>query len=318
MATQEQMQRRAVLVVNTMSRRGRHLFKDAKRLLTERGVLLEATYPVRKPSRLPEIVRQTVADGHKFIIVGGGDGTISSVVDYLAFTDVLFGLLPLGTANSFARSLGIPLDLEETIDVLLNGRVARVDLGKIGEDYFANAAAIGLPSRVGQGIPHGLKRTLGRLGYLLYASYRLLRFEPFRCTLTCGGERITLDALELRIANGGYLGGVLVAEDASVHSRDLVIQVIKGRSKWTLIKAWLLWGFGSKPGDRDLEVIRTQDMLIECQPRQRVSIDGEVLARTPIRASIARAALRMMLPRESSGSEPGIHQRDRHEAADHE
>src|SRR3546814_2461195 len=77
-------------------------------------------------------------------------------------SDVCSSDLPLGTANSFARTLGIPLDLPGAVDVIANGRRARIDLGAINNDYFANVAAIGLPSLVGSTIPDGLKRVLGR------------------------------------------------------------------------------------------------------------------------------------------------------------
>ena len=103
--------RRAVLVVNTRSRHGARAYSEAKRLLAEAGMALDAAYPVRDAERLPEIVREEIAKGRKFIIIGGGDGSISSVVDHFAYTSVVFGVLPLGTANSFARTLGIPLDL---------------------------------------------------------------------------------------------------------------------------------------------------------------------------------------------------------------
>ena len=106
-------------------------------------------------------MREEIAKGRKFIILGGGDGTISSVVDHFAYTRVVFGVLPLGTANSFARTLGIPLDLAGAIDVLVNGKVANIDLGKINEDYFANGSAIGMPAIVGRATPHSLKKWLG-------------------------------------------------------------------------------------------------------------------------------------------------------------
>ena len=117
--------RHAVLVVNTRSRYGAHAYSEAKRLLAEAGIALDAAYPVRNAERLQEIVREEIAKGRKFIILGGGDGTISSVVDHFAYTKVVFGVLPLGTANSFARTLGIPLDLTGAIDVLVNGKVAK-------------------------------------------------------------------------------------------------------------------------------------------------------------------------------------------------
>ena len=111
------------------------------------------------------MVREEMTKGRKFIILGGGDGSISSVVDHLAYASVVFGLLPLGTANSFARTLGIPLDLKGAIDVLVNGKVADVDLAKINEDYFANGSSIGMPAIVGRATPHSLKKWLGRGAY---------------------------------------------------------------------------------------------------------------------------------------------------------
>ena len=110
--------RRAVLVVNTRSRHGARAYSEAKRLLAEGGIALDAAYPVRNAERLHAIVREEIAKGRKFIILGGGDGTISSVVDHFAYASVVFGVLPLGTANSFARTLGIPLDLAGAIDVV--------------------------------------------------------------------------------------------------------------------------------------------------------------------------------------------------------
>ena len=157
--------RRAVLVVNTRSRHGARAYSEAKRRLAEAGMVLDAAYPVRHAERLPEIVREEIAKGRKFIIIGGGDGTISSVVDHYAYTNVVFGVLPLGTANSFARTLGIPLDLTGAIDVLVNGKVANIDLGKINDDYFANGSSIGMPAIVGRATPHSLKKWLGRGAY---------------------------------------------------------------------------------------------------------------------------------------------------------
>jgi YegS/Rv2252/BmrU family lipid kinase len=288
--------RRAVLVVNARSRRGARYYSEAKRRLVEKGWTLDAAYPVHRPERLPEIVRQAISQGHKFIIVGGGDGTISSVVDHFAYTDVVFGILPLGTANSFARHLSIPLQLDAAVDVLSRGKLVDINLGRINADYFANGAAIGLPAILARNTPHGLKRAIGRAGYLVVASVRFLRYQSFQCALTYAGRSASFDAVEVRIANGGYQGGILVAEGASVESRDLLIQVIKGRSKWKLAKVWAArFGLASS-GTEDIEVIRTPDILIDTVPRQYVSIDGEAVTQTPIRASVAREALWLMVP----------------------
>ena len=288
-------ERCAVLVVNAHARRGRQLYGAAKRVLGERGWTLNAAYPIRNPARTRETVAEAVAQGHKFIIVGGGDGTISSIVDALAHRDVVLGVLPLGTANSFARTLDVPLELEAAIDVLLNGKVADVDLGVINEDRFANAAAIGLPARIARSVPPVLKRWFGRAAYLMTATVQMLRHRPFRCTLTCGDEPRRFDAVEVRIANGAYQGGVLVAEEAHPDSRDIVVHVIKG-PRWNLVSTWARALSGARPHPEDVEVLRCRDVLIDADPQQYVSIDGEAVAQTPIRAKVDRQALLVMVP----------------------
>jgi len=103
-------ERIAALVVNTRSRRGERLYAKARYLLGERGFKLDVCYAVSDPSRLQWIVRSLIAGGHKLVIVG--DGTVSAVAALFAYKDVVFGLLPLGTANSFARTLSIPLSIK--------------------------------------------------------------------------------------------------------------------------------------------------------------------------------------------------------------
>jgi YegS/Rv2252/BmrU family lipid kinase len=292
-------ERRAVLVVNTRSRRGRDLYADAKRLLTRDGLQIEAAYPVRDPVRLPEIVQGAIAQGHKLVIVGGGDGTISSVVDYFAHRDAVLGILPLGTANSFARALGIPLDLAGAAAILTGGgKVADVDLGRINEDYFANTAAIGLPASVGRNMPHGVKRWLGKLGYILVGAVLFARHKPFRAVLMAGRQEIARidDALDILIANGPYQGGVRVADEAHPESRDLVIRIVKGGRKTDLLRTWLLPASRRRAADFT-EIVHASDLVIETDPPHYVSIDGEVVTRTPVRVSVARQALLLMVPR---------------------
>ena len=150
--------RRAVLVVNAHSRRGRALFREAVRKLAAAGIELIAAHAVRDPRQLVPTMQAAVREGAPMVIVGGGDGSLSCTVDEVVDRDFVFALLPLGTANSFARTLGIPLDLDGAIAAIANGKRRRIDLGMIDGDYFANCAAMGLSPMIGEGVPHGLKR----------------------------------------------------------------------------------------------------------------------------------------------------------------
>jgi YegS/Rv2252/BmrU family lipid kinase len=290
-------ERRAVLVVNTQSRRGRHLFDEARQRLVDADMILDGAYAVRDPARLPEIVRESIAAGHKLVLVGGGDGTISSVVDEFAYRDSVLGVLPVGTANSFARAVGLPLDLAGAIDVAICGKVADVDLGVVNDNYFANAAAIGLPASIARDMPRTVKKVLGRIGYLFVAVARLVRHQPFRCTVTSDGHAQAFDAMEVRIANGEYQGGIRVTDEAGVETRDLVVQSITGRSRLSIARFWSRAVMGGGEGsNEDVHVIRGPELLIETDPPQYVSIDGEPVTRTPIRARVAHQALLLMVP----------------------
>ena len=288
--------RRAVLVVNTRSRRGRTLYSRAKELLTERGFQIDAAYPIRDPARLRETVQGAIADGHKLVIVGGGDGPISSVVDDFAHRDVVLGLLPLGTANSFTRTLGIPLTVEGAVDVIAACRVVDIDLGTINGNYFANAAAIGLPASIARQMPRMVKRWFGRVGYLMVAIARLVRHRSFHCTVKFADRTVEVEALEVRIANGQHQGGVRVAAEASVESQDLAIQVIRGSSPVTIARFWLRALVGLAPLPQDVLLLRGDAMRIDAEPMQYVSIDGEPVAQTPVVAAVSRQSLHVLAP----------------------
>lgn len=293
---------RAALVVNTKSRRGQSMYREAKRLLEERGIALKAAFPVRDPSRFPEIVAQCVEEGYPLVILGGGDGSISASMDSFANRPVALGLLPLGTANSFARTLGLPLDLAGAVDVATGGRVIDVDLGRINGHCFANAAAIGLQPAIARAVPHGLKKAAGRIGYLLIAAGVLSRLKPFRCTISFDDGRTEefSEALEVRIANGAYKGGILIAREADVESGDLVVHVVKGRSPTRLAKVWAQVVAGVPPQRDHLVAMRGTRFSVTTDPPRYVSIDGEAVTRTPIDVEIARQALHVMVPHEAS------------------
>ena len=291
--------RQAVLVVNAHSRRGRALFREAKDKLEEAGIELIQTYPVKNPRDLIPTMRKAVASGAPMVIVGGGDGSLSCTVDDVVDRDVVFALLPLGTANSFARTLGIPLDLDGAIQTIANGKRRRVDLGMIDGDYFANAAAMGLSPMIGETVPHKLKRYLGVFGYLLWALWCLIYFRPFRLNVDDGLSKHTIWATEVRVFNGGYHGGVELAEHAEVDSGEIIIQAVTGRSKARLIWDWFAKYWKLPARDAVVEEFHGERLSIDTRPRQKISIDGEVLAKTPAIVAVAHKAIEVVVPADS-------------------
>src|SRR5919112_6704699 len=117
--------KRAILIVNTPSRSGAETFEPAREKLIGAGIELIDARSVDEPETLPGEVRSAV-DRAPMVIVGGGDGTLSKAVDHFLGKDTVFALLPLGTANSFARTIGIPLELDGAVEVIAHGETRRI------------------------------------------------------------------------------------------------------------------------------------------------------------------------------------------------
>jgi YegS/Rv2252/BmrU family lipid kinase len=290
----------AALIVNAKSRRGQALFERACKALSGLPYPVDA-HAVENPDDLVETVRNALAKKPQLVILGGGDGTISGLVDLLVGQNVVLGVLPLGTANSFARTLGLPLDIEGAIEAIRTGVPKRIDLGKIDGDYFANCAAMGISPQIAETVPHGLKKVLGRIGYLGWASWQFARFKPFILTVDDGTEAKTMRVVEVRISNGPYHGGTWLVDEASINSGEIVVQAVTGRYKRTLVKNWAASFFGHESRHQDTVTFSGKSLRIETKPSLPISIDGEVLAHTPVTAQVAPGVIEVMVPAAAAG-----------------
>jgi YegS/Rv2252/BmrU family lipid kinase len=288
--------RQAVLIVNAHSRKGQKLFEEAKAKLEAAGVELIAAHGVRDPDTLAGIARDAVKSGAPMIIIGGGDGSMSGTVDEFVGSDCVFAVLPLGTANSFARTLDIPIDLDGAIDVIAHGQRRRIDLGMIDKDYFVNAASIGLSPMIGETVPHNLKKYLGRVGYLAWAVRCFFALRPFRLIIDDGSGERRMWATEVRVLNGRFHGGVELTENTDVDSGDIIIQAVTGRSLFKLVLDWYAKFFRLRSRDAHTEDFRGHELLLDTHPHHRISIDGEVLATTPVRVKVAANAIDVVVP----------------------
>ncbi len=290
----------AVLVVNAMSRNGEAAFERAKELLGGRGVELIEAHAITDPDEMRPTVQRALKRKAPMIIVGGGDGSLSSTIDDFLGTETVFALLPLGTANSFAKTLGIGADLEAAVETIATGRKLRIDLGAIDGDYFANAAAMGLSPLIAETVPHKLKRYLGMVGYMLWAVRVAFKFRPFRLHVDDGKQLHKTWATEARIANGTHHGGVELVEDASLQSGEIVVQAVTGRSVFGLAWSWFATLFKLRARKQTTTEYRGRELKIVTRPKQKISIDGELSAETPVTVTVARAAVWVAAPREAA------------------
>jgi len=295
--TEAALPRQAILIVNAASRQGAEAFASARDKLVAAGVALIDARAVEDPELLGGEIASAI-DRAPMVIVGGGDGTLSKAIDSFLGTDTVFAFLPLGTANSFARTLGTPLDPDGAIDVIANGIARPIDLASIDGDYFLNNAALGLAPVVADSVPSALKKSLGRFGYLIWAGWSAASFKAFRLVVDDGQRQHRLWATEARIANGRFHGGLELIESAELDSGEVVIQAVQGRSIVRL--GWSYFASALKLQSRKTSVreFRGTKMRIETKPRMRVSIDGELGPETPFEVKILPDAVKVAAPRD--------------------
>lgn len=292
---------RASLVVNAGSRIGDRAFPEILERLCDAGVEVDVSYRLRDAARVPDTVREIVADGCDVLILGGGDGTVSSVVDVLAGTGTALAILPLGTANDFARTLEIPADLERACSVVASGEIVDVDLGLAGGNHYVNVASVGLGVAVSEALSPRLKRTAGPAAYPLAAIKAFRRHEPFAARLSFPDgdhEAVELDRLlQVAVGNGRfYGGGNVVAAGAGIDDRALDVYAIELGRRARLLGVVPRFRSGEFVHRDDVHHYRTARVRLETDPELPINLDGEVEARTPELFQVAGNALHVVVP----------------------
>lgn len=165
-------------------------------------------YVTTRQERIARVVRSALVDGGAdMFVAAGGDGTVSGVAGGVVATGAPLGVVPLGTGDTFARELGIPLDTEAALTVLTGShRVMTLDAMRVGRRFFVLNVSVGLSGLVMRDTARAEKRRFGRIAYAWTGLQKLLGYQHHLFTLEIDGERQEMWASEVMIANSGALG----------------------------------------------------------------------------------------------------------------
>ncbi len=286
---------RALLIVNAKSRSGAAQLEQAVAALQAHGV--EAVH--RECGAREELSPLILEEGRDadLVAVGGGDGTINAAALGVVELGVPLGILPMGTANDLARTLGIPPDLNAAARIIGEGRTRRIDLGLVNGEPFFNVASIGLSAELAQKLTREIKRRWGRLGYGLVALRVLMQARPFSAVITSAEGTVRARTLQIAVGNGRYYGGGnAVEKTAAIDDQHLDLYSLELKQAWKLALMARSFRYGEHGAWEEVRAIRAKEFEIRTRRPRPINCDGEIVTYTPARFTIRPSAVTVFAP----------------------
>jgi diacylglycerol kinase (ATP) len=293
-------QKRALLVVNPRARRGTGPIAAARDIIEQAGIAVTVAVPGEGES-IAGIIRQN-AEVSDFVVIGGGDGTLNAAAAALVETGLPLGVIPLGTANDFARTIGIPTDPEKAAALITAGKLRRIDLGEVNGKLFFNVASIGFSAEIARELTVEAKRRWGTFGYGIVAARMLLRSRLFTAFVDHDGLTERIRTLQVSVGNGRhYGGGMTVEETAAVDDGRLDFYSLEVDHWWRLLALLPSLRKGTQGRWDDVRAFRTTEVTVRTRKRRPVNTDGEISTYTPARFRIRPGAIEVFAPANATG-----------------
>jgi diacylglycerol kinase (ATP) len=272
-----------------------------ERFAASPGAELHVTVDATEPEAL---AAAAAARGCERVVAVGGDGTVQAVLNGLLGTarQTELGVLPVGTGNDLARSLGLPADAAEAWEVAIGPSTRLIDVaqarnGEGRERWFASAGGIGFDAQVAAAMARRRGWQAGRAGYLLTTLAELRRFENQRIRMTLDGVPSEHLVLLIAIANGAYYGGGMrIAPGAQPDDGLLDLCVVGDISRLTAIRELPNLYRGTHVRNRAVSMHVARAVTVEGDAETRVHLDGEPFGGLPLEVVVRPAALSVAVP----------------------
>lgn len=267
--------------------------------------------PTQAPGHATELAQQAAVSGVQLVFAAGGDGTLGEVANGLAGTETIMAPLPVGTANSFARELHMPLpvlrgrhQLLKAADLLLNGRIQRMDLGYTTDGagngrywlLWSGAGADGYLVEHIEPRPKWSKK-LGRFGYMLQGIALTPNFPAVKAKVEIDGRTFEDHYLLALISNCRLYagGGITISPQAKLDDGQFEVWLFQGKHIYKMFQ----YGALMKAGRRDypgMELVYGRSITIHTTPTMPCQTDGELGGYTPLTCTLQPGALRLLVP----------------------
>jgi diacylglycerol kinase (ATP) len=283
------------------------LLERVTRCLKNHGIEVDVAVAKPKEEAIP-IARRAVKDGYKVIIGMGGDDTIEAIIRGMAGSKARLGIIPVGTANDLAKSLGIPEVPEAACELIASGHIRKLDLGhaKIRNKKpftFFELVTIGIGAAV---YPAAVKVRKGRLDELKDAVQTVLSHESSpKITVVMDGEsRVTVESMLAIVSNVALIGpNMLVNPGASTEDGLLDITLYPGFTKAELLAYFAETLNESHPKDGRVQHYRASKIKVKSSPKLDVMSDGVMLGKGTVKIKVIPHTLRVIAPEPGAGVE---------------
>jgi YegS/Rv2252/BmrU family lipid kinase len=289
--------KRVKVIINPASGIERPILRPLNRVLRETGFRWDVAL-THQSGDARELAANAAADGYDAVMIYGGDGAVMEAAAGLAGTQVPLAIIPGGTGNVMSVELGIQNDVAAAAELLAREQIPirDMDLGMVGEHYFALRVATGYEADYVQHTTRESKERLGKLAYALTAMQQELKLV--RYTLTLDGETIEpVEGYTCMVANSGNVGvpGLPLLSRISISDGLLDVVIVQNLNFLSLLRPNTS---ADESAERDLMVRHWQarEITISTDPVQTLIGDGEVWGETPFTATVLPAALRVVVP----------------------
>jgi YegS/Rv2252/BmrU family lipid kinase len=287
---------RVLLIANRHSRGAREeILGEAEAILGAHGCEVERRLP-DDPAGLAATI-EAEGPGATVIAIAGGDGTLNAAAEALLAAGRPLAILPTGTGNDLARTLGLPLDPLQAARLVTQGARRWIDLGRANEKLFFNVASVGLGAELIRHHTRERKRRFWIFAYVLSIRDAWEELHPFTVRLDCDGEERRLRVLQVAVGNGRhYGGGMTVHEDATIDDQQLDVYAIPPMPFWRLLSLVPALRRGRVRKLEEIEVVHCRTVALTTKESRAVNTDGEITTSTPVRFTILPRALEVVVP----------------------
>lgn len=235
------------------------------------------------------------------VLIAGGDGTVNHIINILKQReiDIPVAVLPTGTANDFAKLIGVPTDIATACKRILNGEIIPLDLGRVNDRYFVNVFSSGLFTDISQRTPTLLKNTFGKLAYYMSGIGELPSFRKLQIRVeNSGNEVYNGSALMFFVFNGKTAGNLKIAYLSDATDGMLDVLIVKADNIVETIRS--VTAFLRRPNDhypKDIVHIRTCDLTVYSVNNETTDMDGETGPSFPLHITCEPGALKVLCPK---------------------